>query len=52
MYVLVDSYRAVLLEGVAPAWTPLVVLTAVGGVLFLAGHAWFYKWKRSFADLV
>jgi len=52
MFVLVDSYRAVLLDGVAPAWQPLAILTAVGAVLFLVGHAWFYKWKKSFADLL
>lgn len=52
MYVLVDSYRSVLLDGVAPNWPPLVVLTGVSVILFLGGYAWFYKWKKSFADLV
>jgi len=52
MFVLVDSYRTVLLDGVAPAWQPLAILTAVGAVLFLVGHAWFYKCKKSFADLL
>ena len=52
MYVLVDSYRSVLLEGVPPNWQPLAVLSGVSIVLFLVGHAWFYKWKRSFADLL
>ncbi|HUG81586.1 MAG TPA: ABC transporter permease [Bryobacterales bacterium] len=52
LFVLVDSYRSVLLDGVAPAWPPLMALSGVSIVLFLAGHAWFYKWKKSFADLL
>ncbi len=52
LYVLVRAYRSVLLEGSPPDWVPLAVLTAVSLVLFVLGHAWFYKLKKSFADMV
>ena len=51
-YILVHAYRAVLLDGVAPDWTPIIWLTAISGLIFIAGHAWFYKLRRSFADLL
>ena len=52
LYVLVKSYRAIFLEASAPPWTSLGYLTAGAAFLFIAGHAWFYKLKRSFADVV
>ncbi len=52
MYVFVQSYRAIFLELSAPPWRPLAVLSAVSVAAFVLGHAWFYKLKRSFADLV
>ena len=52
MYVFVESYRAIFLELTAPPWKPLAVLSAVSVAAFVLGHAWFYKLKRSFADLV
>jgi len=52
IFVLVDSYRAVLLEDSAPPWAPLAWLTAGSAVVFVAGHAWFYKLKKSFADIL
>ena len=52
MYVFVESYRAIFLELTAPPWKPLAVLSAVSVAVFVLGHAWFYKLKRSFADLV
>ena len=52
LYVLVKSYRAIFLEASAPPWTALGYLTAGAAFLFIAGHAWFYKLKRSFADVV
>ncbi len=51
-YILVHAYRTVLLDGVAPDWTPIIWLTAISGLIFIAGHAWFYKLRRSFADLL
>ena len=51
-YILVHAYRAVLLDGVSPDWTPLAWLTAISALVFIAGHAWFYKLRKSFADLL
>lgn len=52
LFVLVRGYRAILLEGAPPAWQPLAWLTLGSAMVFVAGFAWFYKLKRSFADLV
>jgi ABC-type polysaccharide/polyol phosphate export permease len=52
MYILVRGYRAILLEGSAPDWSSLTRLTIVSVVIFLAGHAWFYKLRKSFADII
>jgi lipopolysaccharide transport system permease protein len=52
MYVLVRSYRRILLESQAPDWHALGWTTAVSLLIFLAGHAWFRKLRRSFADLI
>jgi lipopolysaccharide transport system permease protein len=50
--VLVRGYRAIFLEGHAPAFGPLWKLWALSLVLFIAGHAWFYKLRKSFADMI
>jgi lipopolysaccharide transport system permease protein len=52
IYVLVRNYRRILLESAAPDWVPLLWTTVAGIVLFLAGHAWFHKLRKSFADLI
>ena len=52
IYVLVRNYRRVLLESSAPDWRSLAWTTAASVVVFLAGHAWFHKLRRSFADLI
>jgi lipopolysaccharide transport system permease protein len=52
MFVLVRSYRAIFLEASAPPWIPLAAVTALGALVFVAGHGLFYKLKRSFGDLV
>jgi lipopolysaccharide transport system permease protein len=52
IYVLVRAYRAILLESKAPDWTSLGWLSAVSIAVFLLGHAWFYKLRKSFADLI
>ena len=51
-FILVEAYRAVLLENSAPDWVPLACLTGLSALLFVAAHAWFYKLKKSFADMV
>ena len=52
LYILVRHYRMIFLEASGPDWRALGKLAALGGVVFVAGHAWFYKLRRSFADLV
>jgi len=52
LYTLVSGYRAVLLGGSPPAWGPLAALATLSWAVFLAGHAWFYRLRRSFADLL
>jgi lipopolysaccharide transport system permease protein len=52
LYILVRHYRLILLEASAPDWPSLAKLSALSLAVFLAGHAWFYKLRRSFADLV
>ncbi len=50
LFVLVEGYRSVFLESRAPAFGPLWKLWLVSLAVFFAGHAWFYKLRRSFAD--
>jgi len=54
MYVLVSGYRAILLDPrhPAPAFGPLWKLWVLAVVVFVLGHAWFYKLRKSFADLI
>jgi lipopolysaccharide transport system permease protein len=52
IYVLVHSYRAALLEATAPDWVSLGWFSLAAMLLFLLGHAWFYKLRKSFADLI
>jgi lipopolysaccharide transport system permease protein len=52
MYVLVRGYRAVFLEGQAPAFGSLWKLWLAGAAMFVLGHAWFYKLRKSFADII
>ena len=52
LYVLVRGYRAVFLEAQAPAFGALWKLWLLSAVVFVAGHAWFYKLRKSFADVI
>jgi len=52
IYVLVRDYRRIMLESAAPDWIPLLWTTAAAIAIFLAGHAWFHKLRKSFADLI
>jgi len=52
LYVLVRGYRAVFLEGHAPELFPLLKLWAIALVLFFLGHVWFYRLRKSFADVI
>jgi lipopolysaccharide transport system permease protein len=52
LYMLVRGYRAVFLEGHAPELFPLLKLWAIALVLFFLGHVWFYRLRKSFADVI
>jgi len=52
IYVLVHGYRAIFLENRAPDFGPLWKLWIVAAVAFVIGHAWFYKLRKSFADII
>ena len=52
IYVLVRGYRAIFLENHAPDFGPLWKLWVLAAVVFIVGHAWFYKLRKSFADLI
>ena len=52
VFVMVRLYRAVLLEGQSPAVHTLVKFWTLAVVVFFAGHAWFYKLRRLFSDIV
>ena len=52
IYVLVRGYRAVFLESRAPDAGGLLAFTVLAALLFFAGHAIFYKLRRSFADVI
>ncbi len=52
IYVLVRGYRSVLLEHHAPDFGPLWKLWVLSLVVFIVGHAWFYKLRKSFADMI
>ncbi len=52
IYVLVHGYRAIFLEGRAPDAGSLWKLWVLAAFAFVAGHAWFYKLRKSFPDIV
>jgi lipopolysaccharide transport system permease protein len=51
-YVLVRGYRAIFLENHAPELLSLAKLWVVALVVFVLGHAWFYKLRKNFADVI
>jgi len=52
LYILVREYREIFLEGHAPEIYPLAKLWAIALVLFFLGHVWFYRLRKSFADVI
>jgi len=52
IYVLVRGYRAIFLEQHAPAFGSVWKLWLLSAVVFVLGHAWFYKLRKSFADII
>ena len=52
IFILVSGYRAILLQNRAPDWKPLLGLTCWSLLIAIAAHAWFYRLKKSFADVL
>jgi lipopolysaccharide transport system permease protein len=52
IYTLVRGYRAIFLEGQAPEFHSLWKLWLLSATVCILGHAWFYKLRKSFADVV
>jgi lipopolysaccharide transport system permease protein len=52
IYTLVHGYRAIFLQNHAPDFGPLWKLWLLAIAVFLLGHAWFYKLRKSFPDLL
>lgn len=52
MFQIVRGYRLLLLEGTLPAWPMLVKLWGLSVCVFVLGHAWFARLRRTFADVV
>jgi lipopolysaccharide transport system permease protein len=50
--VLVRGYRAVFLENQHPQFGPLWKLWLLGAAAAVLGHAWFYKLRKSFPDVI
>jgi len=50
--VLVKAYRDIFLEHRSPALGALWKLYVLAAIIFIAGHAWFYKLRKSFPDLL
>ena len=49
---IVENFRRVVNEGVAPQWGALGGVTVVSAALAVLGYAWFMKIKRAFADVI
>ncbi len=52
IYILVRGYRAIFLQDQAPPFGPLWKFWILSAAVFILGHAWFYKLRKSFADLL
>lgn len=52
MYVLVHAYRAIFLENHAPSFSAMWKFSVLAVLVFVLGHAWFYKLRKSFADMI
>jgi len=52
MFILVRGYRAIFLEGRAPDWKAIGGLTLASLLFAMLAHAWFYKLRKSFVDIL
>ena len=52
IYLLVRGYRAIFLEHHAPDLRAIGMLWLVSAIAAVCGHAWFYRLRKSFADVI
>jgi lipopolysaccharide transport system permease protein len=52
MYTIVSNYRRILLDGKMVEPRALAILTLGALLIFWMGYAWFYRTRRSFADVL
>jgi lipopolysaccharide transport system permease protein len=52
IYILVNGYRAVFLDNQPPLFSPLWKLWLLSFAVCILGHAWFYKLRKSFPDVL
>jgi lipopolysaccharide transport system permease protein len=52
IYILVRGYRDIFLHHQPPAFASLWKLWVLSAILFVLGHAWFYKLRKSFPDII
>jgi lipopolysaccharide transport system permease protein len=52
MLIFVRAYRGMFLDGRAPGLRAIAILWIVSIIVFLLGHAWFHKLRKSFADFI
>jgi lipopolysaccharide transport system permease protein len=52
LFYLVQAYRDILLDGHSLQALPLLKFWILALVFFFAGHAWFYKLRKTFADII
>lgn len=52
MFVLVHNYRLIFLHNQAPVLGALWKFSVLAILVFVLGHAWFYKLRKSFADMI
>jgi lipopolysaccharide transport system permease protein len=49
---IIDNSRRVVLWGIPPDWSSLIVWLLITGCMMLLGYAWFMRTKRAFADVI
>jgi lipopolysaccharide transport system permease protein len=52
MFTIVNSYRRIFLDGTTIPLRPLLWLTLFSLLVFWIGYGWFYRTKKSFADVL
>ena len=52
IFILVSGFRDIFLESQPPAFGPLWKLWLLSAAVCILGHAWFYKLRKNFADVI